>query len=284
MKNFSHQYLQDSNLHSKLVKEGVVKIESAISPQTINHFLDHYKAIENEIANLTPDHYTNSFSFQDPEIKKKIFYLTKEILAQEINQILISESYKIPIAGGICINPPFSKRGSNIHQDPTCIDERKTYSLTIWIPLADVNMDNGVMQFIKGSHLWGNRIRSIHTKWRFEEWKDILSESLTSIPVKLGDVIVFDSSIIHASLPNKTNETRLAVNYSCIPFNSNLIYYTPLAYPFGRFVFKKLNLDTSFFLKESIFAEPSQDHQILGLEVFYKYFSKRKIQKLLERS
>ncbi len=281
MRNFSHKYFDDSLINSELQKEGVVKLKSIMSLETIRQFLNEYKILEPIINASIPNHYTNSFSIHDVNIKKKIHDLTVKYFTHELDKILIKNSYEIPIGGGICINPPFAKRGSNIHQDPSCVDEKKTYSLTVWIPLSDVDQSNGCMKFIRGSHLWGNSIRSIHTDWRFERWKSKLEEKLEVMTANVGDVIVFDSSIIHASEPNKTEETRLAINFTCIPANNSLIYYTPLFSILKPFLYKKLLLDSSFFFKESIFNTPSNSHKVLSIDLFTTLYSDRKMAKFL---
>lgn len=99
------------------------------------------------------------------------------------------------------------------HQDWTFVDESQFWSATIWCPLVDVNMDNGALGVIKGSHQFYDHVRpspSPHYAPPFKDQLFLIFPYLTIVELKAGQAIVFNNQTIHASPPNISSEVRLA--------------------------------------------------------------------------
>src|SRR5690606_28742754 len=115
------------------------------------------------------------------------------------------------------------------HQDWTFVaDETQHCSVTVWIPLVDVNMDNGALGAIKGSHLFSD----YHRPSPSPEVPNPLGDAMFSIfpyfdiiELKAGEALVFNNKTFHASPPNTSNETRLAVGLGFTQKDAQLRHY-----------------------------------------------------------
>ena len=113
-------------------------------------------AYHSNLFNNPEGFYSTSFSSNED---------TKSILSNTINKIIEPKAKDIfnPFkALGSCYlsKSPGEAGKMPLHQDWTVVDESKYDSLTIWIPLQDVNEHNGALEVIPGSHRFSNTLRS----------------------------------------------------------------------------------------------------------------------------
>lgn len=100
------------------------------------------------------------------------------------------------------------------HQDWTFVDEREYWSATLWTPLVDVDMNNGALGVIRGSHRffdWPRCSPSPQFKTPLGAHMFTIFPYLEIVPLKAGHAIMFDNRTIHGSPPNTTESPRLAV-------------------------------------------------------------------------
>ena len=119
-----------------------------------------------------------------------------------------------------------------VHQDWTFVDESKYCSLTCWIPLVAVNVSNGGLGVIKGSHKFyqfsrcspspqvptpiGNHMFSIFPYLHIPD-------------LSAGSAIIFDNRTFHGSPPNISGLPRIAAGIGITHFEADLQhnYYVP---------------------------------------------------------
>lgn len=98
-----------------------------------------------------------------------------------------------------------------------------TNMVTAWIPLQDVNIENGAMRTIVGSHKWG--LVEDSTAF-FDKDMDKLKEKFASkggswvdepCVMKAGQVAFHHSLTFHGSGPNLTDTPRLAIALHLLP-------------------------------------------------------------------
>ena len=81
--------------------------------------------------------------------------------------------------------------------------------VTAWMPLVDVDTNNGCLWFIPGSHRWGflNGARSQQGEVLIDEE---VEERGTPTPAEMkpGDVVFFSNLTLHRSKANRTNRVR----------------------------------------------------------------------------
>jgi hypothetical protein len=114
------------------------------------------------------------------------------------------------------------------HQDWTFVDESEYWSATLWTPLVDVDMDNGALGVIKGSHKffdWPRCSPSPQFKTPLGPHMFSIFPYLEIVPLKAGQSIMFDNRTLHASPPNTTEETRLAVGIGITHKDAQLCHH-----------------------------------------------------------
>lgn len=112
-----------------------------------------------------------------------------------------------------------------IHQDWTVVDESRYSSLTIWVPLCDVNGHNGAMRVLEGSHRFSDALRAPTLPDAFREVKSKIAADLKSVPMKAGEALIFSQALLHASPPNLTESERDVVTFGFVPEKAELRYH-----------------------------------------------------------
>ncbi|MFT4543879.1 MAG: hypothetical protein ACI9EQ_000329 [Bacteroidia bacterium] len=97
-----------------------------------------------------------------------------------------------------------------LHQDWTVVDESKDYSINIWVPLKDVDENNGAVWLIPNSHKLEQPIRGagcLHTGYN-EQIKE-LENHLQCVKVKAGEALIFFHTTVHGSPANLQEGRRV---------------------------------------------------------------------------
>lgn len=178
-------------------------------------------AYQGELFNNPEGFYSTSFSKNEN---------IKSLLNKTINDVIEPKAKNIfnpfkPLGSCYLSKSPGQKGEMPIHQDWTVVDESKYDSITIWIPLQDVNETNGTLQVIPGSHRFSDAIRSPFFDNPLADIENDLKKDLQLVNLKAGEAIIFSQALIHASPANKKEETRLAVTYGLIPEEAELLFY-----------------------------------------------------------
>ena len=107
--------------------------------------------------------------------------------------------------------------------DPALYPENKSdiFQLTVWVAVDDATPENGCLQFVRGSHRSIRKIRFggdeafYNAKFSLEFERE--PETLVTMPVRSGQILIFTERCIHGSPPNTTDRHRLAFNLRAIP-------------------------------------------------------------------
>lgn len=199
--------------------------------------------------------------------EKKIMNLARETSMRLVQSRLESviDISKAKIEGGAWLIKPFGDQsGLSPHQDSSLVNELETSMCYGWIPIQDVHKNNGCVHVIPGSHLFGNHYRSLDVKWLFEDYKDVLLEFSIPIEMKAGQLLLFDSALIHGSSCNETTELRTAINFLCIKKDTSYMHYLQdETVPNGKVAAFKV--DMNFFFYENYRKKPdSNKYPFLG--------------------
>ena len=137
------------------------------------------------------------------------------------------------------------------HQDWSFVENEDDYcSVTCWIPLQDVTMDNGCMGLLKGSNHFFNNHRpspSPQVGTPLKKHMFTIFPFLELLEMKAGDALFFNNKTIHASPPNITNNTRLAIGLGFAQKEAQLIHY--YLKPGTTDTLLKYTITPDFFLK-----------------------------------
>lgn len=96
------------------------------------------------------------------------------------------------------------------HQDPTMVDEERYWSMSIIVPLIDVNGENGALRVVPGSHRIMPTLRSLDLEDRAETFTphEVTDPLVETIPMRAGDAIFYYNALLHGSGPNMTADAR----------------------------------------------------------------------------
>jgi len=109
--------------------------------------------------------------------------------------------------------PAFNGRATAWHQDEAYTLDPKLVTAHFWVPMHDVSVERGCMQFIPGSHRGDVRphhrlqhLRHAHAL----EADDVDTSRAVACPLRAGDVTVHMPRTLHYTGPNMTPMPRLA--------------------------------------------------------------------------
>jgi hypothetical protein len=148
-----------------------------------------------------------------------------------------------------------------MHQDWSFVDERRFVSYGLWCPLVDVDLDNGCLQVVKGSHSFPHPPRGACTPFAYPQLMEQLSRNLTSLPMRAGQALVFDNRLFHCSPLNRADSERVAATAVIVPQECRLRYYhvPERGEPFRIEVFE---VDDSFYLSHVAPGRPESGESL----------------------
>ncbi len=107
------------------------------------------------------------------------------------------------------------------HQDSMYYGEDSAQNriLTVWIPLVDVEKQNGCLEVIAGSHTWGlQKAHRESTEHALEPLEDPTKRAPgVVLPMKAGDMIAFSNLTFHRSFMNVTDAIRWSADLRYSP-------------------------------------------------------------------
>lgn len=109
------------------------------------------------------------------------------------------------------------------HQDTTALDEFKHSPLSIWIPLQDMTPENGALSVIEKTHWFFSPYRGVSFPFPFVKINETLRQYLKPLYVKAGEAIIFDSRLIHNSMPNLSGTDRLVALCGVFPKHADFV-------------------------------------------------------------
>ena len=120
------------------------------------------------------------------------------------------------------VKKPGPSAASPWHQDQPYWPSREPGMLSCWMALDDVTIDRGAMQFVPGSHRWGEfepisfagdgpELRSLISPEQEAEW------TVDPIELKAGDCTWHHGLTFHYTRPNTTEHVRRALVTIYIP-------------------------------------------------------------------
>lgn len=212
----------DSKLQAQFETDGYVKIP-LLNENEIHDLKEFYLSLKHEHIGSYGFHV--SLDSRDENYIKTIFNKLFTSLKPKLSPLLqnykaFTASYVIKEAGLQNIVPP--------HQDWSFVDESEFSSATVWIPLMDVNKNNGALGVIKGSHLLFNTPRNSPSP----QSRSLLADHLFTlfpyvevIEMKAGEALIFNNKLIHASPPNTSDKARIGVGIGITQANAQLLHY-----------------------------------------------------------
>lgn len=206
-----HSVFRDDDFRKELNQEGIT-VQPFLSPEQ----LESLRAIYEGTHSLTDEKGGMFYSVysQDLAYRERVNEEVQTILQPTLDQWFVD--YK-NVINSFVIKLPGKASEFAIHQDTTALDEFKYSPLSIWIPLWDVDEENGAMCVIPGTHRLFSPYRGISFPFPFKNVNGEVRDYLKPVPVKAGEAVLFDPRILHNSLPNQSEKPRVALICGIFP-------------------------------------------------------------------
>lgn len=96
------------------------------------------------------------------------------------------------------------------HQDPSFVDEHGWGAANIWVPLVDLDADNGPLFVVPGSHRFNRGRRGFNQVFAYSECEESLRALACPIYARAGEAIIFAHTLFHFSPANRSAHPRPA--------------------------------------------------------------------------
>jgi ectoine hydroxylase-related dioxygenase (phytanoyl-CoA dioxygenase family) len=215
----------DSTIQEKFDRDGFVML-SLLNDDEVNTLKKYYLSLNHDHVKDYGFHI--SLENKSADYRNGVFKILFDTIIPKLSPFLLNyqaftASYVIKEAGLENIVPP--------HQDWSFVDETEFCSATVWIPLMDVNKNNGALGIIRGSHKLFNFPRASPSP----QAKSLLSDHVFNlfpyvevIDMKAGEALIFNNKTIHASPPNISGKSRIAAGIGITQKEARLRHYYQL--------------------------------------------------------
>lgn len=113
-----------------------------------------------------------------------------------------------------------------LHPDWTYTDERRHRTTLVWCPLVDTDGDNGTLHVVPGSHRWVHGLRgSGDFPSAVDGVEDLLLAQAVTVPLRVGQAIVYDAALLHGSSPNTSGRPRPVAAVALAPVGAQLVHF-----------------------------------------------------------
>ncbi len=212
----SQDFLRGANIATKkaeLATNGYVVIPSICDSGLLSTLLKTlYETLEHcaqEIGCSREDYLTAVSRWASPS---PITHVYEETFLQTIS--LYVEKFIGPCVlekTNVISKTKYANKAVPFHQDISYSPENP-YEITAWLALTDVPMCSGPLVFIKGSHLDVPQPAVDFWSPNFVDKRKLRSSKKNIlVPLKAGDLVVFDSRVWHGSLENEIGYNRFAL-------------------------------------------------------------------------
>jgi hypothetical protein len=201
--------IKNETLNRQLFEKGFIVLpflNNMEVEQLINIYFSHHA--DSDIEGLYVSSHAKPWD-ELIEISDKI----KEIVAPNIDKHF---QHVQKIGGTFIVKAPDEKNILHPHQDWSIVDEDKYRSFTIWMALQDTTDENGAMYVLPGSHEWIRGYRHITIPSVYGNIYELTWRYMQPIHLKVGEALVFDHALVHASKPNVSNKLRIATTNTII--------------------------------------------------------------------
>ncbi len=253
---FSEPIFNDSEIQKTLAVSGYV-VCPCLSTNEVESLLKSYEELLAMLPNGLPQTFCPSGRFSDPKLRNFARNAIEEVVPERLRSFFIPDRASL-MGGTFLMKPPGPATALSPHQDSSHVDESVSFSIYAWIPLVDTTIENGAFHVLPGSHLWGNKHRSLNVPWCFSGLEKNLSELSEPVLVKRGEVCFFEGALIHSSPPNQTTETRVALNYFIKPQTQQFLHhYVDDKTPQGKV--EVFGVDIDFFYSKDFESRPDTE-------------------------
>jgi len=213
------QALQETKFNALLAQQGYV-VFNFLSPEQVEILSSFYESNPNPIKG---SFHTTHFN-TNTDYKRKVQSFILHTLAENFKKHFTEYT---PVFANFMIKEGGGNNPMPLHADWTYVEESKSSSYAIWIPLVNTDVVNGCIGVIPFSHHLSHNIRGP----RILQWEPPANDLLINkmgklLPMKIGEVLIYNHRTLHYSPPNNSEVMRPAINVSLAPMGEEIIHYT----------------------------------------------------------
>lgn len=261
---FRYPFFKDPELQAEIARNGGA-VRDLLTASDIAFLTEAFEQLLRSLPEGLPDTHWTSGRVDDPAIRNMARKAIDQVMPARLSAFF--EPEKADYIGGIFL----AKKPSPVselypHQDSSHTDESVYPAVYAWVPLVDTDLHTGAMHLLPGSHLWGNRFRSLNIPWAYHGMQDAMFPHLKPYPMKAGQVLFFDSACIHYSSNNRGNNNRPALNYFIKPLEALFLHHYRNEHTPDQQV-EVYHVDIDFFYNcDFMQPPPCPPYQKLGLQ------------------
>lgn len=161
----------------------------------------------------------SSIDSKDINYRREVDRQLHELLGAKVEALF--DNYKT-IAHTYIVKLPSPDTKIHLHLDDIHLDQRLFRAVNVWLPLVDVDRNNGCLRVYNGTHLLPKYHRGFGVDFIYRPYIPVLEEGLLDVPVKAGELVVYDDLLIHASWPNLSDKIRPVIVSGLVPEEADL--------------------------------------------------------------
>ncbi len=244
------QIFFDDELQQDLVQKGYAVVpllardEAAQLIPEIDEILRGYDFTDESRFQYYPNHV--SFLSSNVAYKRRVVELVERVMALRLSRFVAD--YRT-WAQSFYIKPPGGPEIA-LHKDWTFAPDRRTFALNLWCPLVDVDETNGALQVVAGSHKLLPNIHGPGVTPYYGDFAANIKKLARPVPLRAGEALLFENSILHGSTPNHSTATRYAIISLCLPKEIRPAIYYPVDSANGP-AFEVYDIDNEVFITHS---------------------------------
>jgi len=151
-------------------------------------------------------------------------WMTEEEIRPMLAQVL-NDTPVLTLAhhNSIMTKMPSTSTETCWHQDRRYWSFENDNLVSVWLALGEERMENGVLEFIPGSHKLTYKPEQFDARTCFLTGRpenDALIEQKVHYDLHAGDVIIFHCRTLHHAFENRTNEPKIAFVYTVKGMNT----------------------------------------------------------------
>lgn len=157
----------------------------------------------------------------DLDLRRSIHESVAPVLERQLLPVL--RNYRFVLANFVSKRAASAVGKFPLHQDPTFVEEGQRAGISSWCPLVDVDLNNGCLGVVPGSHRLNNTYRQ-PAMLPYPDWVPTLeSTHMCYLPMRAGQVLLMDNRVIHGSPPNLSDSIRAVAAGVAVPRESPLL-------------------------------------------------------------
>ncbi|MFT4646538.1 MAG: hypothetical protein ACI8ZX_002969 [Planctomycetota bacterium] len=241
----------ENDLNKELQEHGFVSLP-CLNKNSIKSLLNFYQTNTKEaLSGFHPTMFHENLNY-----KKQV----NELILSNLNNFFslnINLNYK-SLYGNFMVKESGDQSDMKLHQDWSYVNEDKEKSFAIWIPLIDLNSQNGALSVIPKSHKLRNNKRGPGFFCPFENWQEEIIEKYgLPLYLKAGEAVIWDHKLAHFSPPNLSNEKRIAITAIITPKNTPIYHFYK---PNHEMIIETYEVNQAFFMSYQIQNGPNQNY------------------------